>query len=401
MVSAAVRARRGDLCSVTCANSPLPGEALKWLVLIVETMASTSPANTPGRGPAGIHRWYYRLGISSALLLAIAAAGALLITVLVISRSITIPLVLAVAVALVTTPMVDWLERRGVGRSLGSLIAIVLFVGAFVGAGLLIGFALVDQSDELRLQLDEAQSQIEEFLEGSPIDPGIVGEVRDGVESTGPIVRDGALTAVATLLDSAWGLISGVIIGLVFLYYLLKDGAMLARKALGLYREADRPAVEEAGAYAGKAVRDYFGSRTVVSLLNAVVITVAMLIIGVPEAGSIGVVNFIGGYIPYLGAFIGGAFAVLLGISEGGIGLGLVALAIVLFVQLALENLVEPRLVGEFVDMHPLVVLIVTILGGMFGGIVGLILAVPIASVIFESVQILNRRGYFDDDSEM
>lgn len=320
--------------------------------------------------------------------------------ILVIGRSITVPLVLAVAVALVAAPTVTWLERRGVARSLGSLIAIALFIGVFVAAGLLIGFALVDQSDELRLQIDEAQSQIESFLDGSLIDPGIVGDVRDGVESAGPVVRDGALTAVASLLDSAVGLISGLVIGFVFLYYLLKDGAALAQRTLGLFREADRTVIEEAGAYAGEAVQDYFKSRTVLALLNAVVITVGMLVIGVPEAGAIGVVNFIGGYIPYLGGFIGGAFAVLLGVSKGGIGLGLLALAIVLVVQLAVENLVEPRLVGEYVNMHPLVVLMVTILGGLVGGIVGLILAVPIASVIVESVRILNRSGYFDDDSE-
>ena len=122
-----------------------------------------------------------------------------------------------------------------------------------------------------------------------------------------------------------------------------------------------------------------------------------MLVIGVPEAAAIGVFNFVGGYIPYLGGFIGGAFAVLPGISEGGISLGLIALAIVLFVQFGLENVLEPKIVGRFVDLHPLAVLIVTILGGTFGGFVGLVLAVPIATAAMESVRILRRHGYFDD----
>jgi predicted PurR-regulated permease PerM len=290
------------------------------------------------------------------------------------------------------------MEKRSIKRSLGAAIALVVFVGVFVGAMLLVGFALADQGDELRARMDDAQQELESFLDNSPIGSDIVGQMRDGAESAGPAFRDGALTSVASALDTAFAVLSGIVIAFVFLYYLLKDGALLAGRVLLLFAEKDRPAVAEAGNFAAKSTRDYFRSRTVMSLINALVIVIGMLIAGVPEAAAIGVVNFVGGYIPYLGGFIGGAFAVLLGISEGGIALGLIALAIVLLVQFVLENAIEPRIVGEFVDMHPLVVLIVTILGGTFGGFVGLILAVPIATATIETVRIMRRRGYFDDE---
>jgi predicted PurR-regulated permease PerM len=72
----------------------------------------------------------------------------------------------------------------------------------------------------------------------------------------------------------------------------------------------------------------------------------AALLLGVPATGAIAVVKVIGAYIPYVGAFIGGAFAVLMGLGEGGIGLALIMLGITLVVNLLLENLLEPALLA-------------------------------------------------------
>ena len=89
------------------------------------------------------------------------------------------------------------------------------------------------------------------------------------------------------------------------------------------------------------------------------------------------VVNFVGGYIPYIGAFLGGGLAVIVALGDGGIGKAAIMLVVVLASNLMLENFVEPKVMGRSLDIHPLVVLVVTALGGLLGGIVGLILAVP------------------------
>jgi hypothetical protein len=75
---------------------------------------------------------------------------------------------------------------------------------------------------------------------------------------------------------------------------------------------------------------------------------------GMPSAlaGSVGIVNFIGAYISFLGAFIGGAFAVLMALTNGGIGLALGALAVVLFTNIVLENVLEPRYLGASLNLH-------------------------------------------------
>jgi predicted PurR-regulated permease PerM len=115
-----------------------------------------------------------------------------------------------------------------------------------------------------------------------------------------------------------------------------------------------------------------------------VFIGLVALLLSLPLVFTIMVVNFIGGYIPYIGAFLGGGLAVIVALGDGGLPDAVIMLVAVLASNLLLENFVEPKVMGRSLDIHPLVVLVVTALGGLVGGIVGLLLAVP-AYVIFRS----------------
>jgi predicted PurR-regulated permease PerM len=115
-------------------------------------------------------------------------------------------------------------------------------------------------------------------------------------------------------------------------------------------------------------------------------------------AGSIGVVNFVGAFVPYLGAVLGGAFAVLMGLAGDGVGLAIYALVVVLVVNLVLENLLEPRVMGSSLDLHPAFVLLATVGGGLFVGIVGLILGAPALAIGRSLYRELRDTGFFRGD---
>ena len=124
----------------------------------------------------------------------------------------------------------------------------------------------------------------------------------------------------------------------------------------------------------------------------------ACSLLGVPGALAIGVVNVIGAYIPYIGAFIGGAFAVLMALGGGGIGVALAAFALVMFAQLVIENLLEPKLLGSSLSLSPLTILLATTLGGLVAGMIGLILAAPALAIGLDVYHELKAIGFFDDD---
>ena len=143
--------------------------------------------------------------------------------------------------------------------------------------------------------------------------------------------------------------------------------------------------------------QSYFRGRTAMAVVNGATMGLAVYFLGVPAAGAIAVVNFIGAYIPYLGAFIGGAFAVLMALGEGGIALALIVLAISLSVNLLLENLLEPVLLGGSLNLHPLTILLVTSLGGIIAGMIGLILAAPVVAILVDIKRELKTAGFFDE----
>jgi predicted PurR-regulated permease PerM len=253
---------------------------------------------------------------------------------------------------------------------------------------------VVDQADELEEQFDEAVVEIQDLLDQGNANE-IVEDLRSSAAEAGPTVRDGAASQVSTFLGSAAGFASGLVLGLVLLYYLLKDGPEIVTwAAQGRTPEATAQ-TERILNDAGASIRDYFQGRTVLAGVQGVAITIILALMGVPLPAAIGIVNFIGAYIPYLGAFIGGAFAVLMALSEGGVSLALWSLGVVLFVNLVLENVLEPRLMGSSLKMHPIAVLLATVAGGVLAGIVGLILAAPIAAIGTNLWRELEASGFF------
>ncbi len=128
------------------------------------------------------------------------------------------------------------------------------------------------------------------------------------------------------------------------------------------------------------SLRGYFVGVTAVALWSAAIVGLGALLLGVPLPGTIAVVTFLGGYVPYLGAWTAGAFAVLIALGDQGSGTALAMAVIVLLANGVLQQLVQPVAYGAALGLNPLAVLIVTIAGGCLFGTVGLVLAAPLVS---------------------
>lgn len=358
----------------------------------------SDPPETGHAGEWSVPRWGRRVGTNSWLFVGSVLALGIVVVAIAATRGITVPLAIGAFLAVVFVPVVNWLERHDVGRALGAVLVLVGITVAVGGAGYVTAVALGDQADVLADNLDNAVDEIRTWVADLPISTEAVDEVDSTARDAAPVVRDGLATGVATLLDSAAAFITGLILGAMVLYYLLKDGPQLTERWIA--RKTDptiRAATERVVNRSLEDVQGYFGGKTALALVNGASIAIGMLLLGVPGALAIGVVNVIGAYIPYIGAFVGGAFAVLMALGEGGIGLALAAFAVVMVAQLVLENLLEPRLLGSSLDLHPLTILLVTTLGGMVAGVVGLILAAPVLAIGLDLFRELKQIGFFDE----
>ncbi len=324
------------------------------------------------------------VGFAATLAIVVVAMGTL--------RTLVIPLVLAVFLAVVFAPAVSWLAARRVPRGLGAVLVLFLIGLAATVSVLAVVDGIIDKSDTLATRFDEVIVELEDLVERSDLTDA-VDSMLSSVEDSGSVVGTGFGSAIGPALSSGAAVLSGLLLGAILLYYLLKDGPDLAHQAAARGGAGTARVLD----HAAGSIRSYMKGRTILAAVQAVLIGAGAAVLGVPLAFAIGLVNFIGGYIPYIGGLIGGAFAVLMAFAAGGPVLALIVLALVLLVSVGLENLLEPKLLGDTLKMHPIVILFATVMGGLFVGIVGMFLAAPAVAIVKAAYGELRDAGFFAD----
>ena len=353
---------------------------------------SAGPDPSPSDGSTPLS-WVPKLGVWAWSFVGFVVAMIIVVTALGAVSEIVLPMTFAAVLAIVFRPLVGTLVRHGFKPTLaaGLIVLGLLALMALVVVATVRG--VVEQTDQIGASVDAALEEAAGQTGGLGIDKAALDEARAAAEEAEPTVTGGVLTQLVEGFNKLVGLASGLILGALIMFYLLKDGTRLRRAVVA---QVDPRLQEEVDAFLGDAIRilrSYGRGRTVMSAIVSVVIGLAALLLGLPLVFTIMVVNFIGGYIPYIGAFLGGGLAVIIALGNGGIGTAVVMLVVVLAANLALENFVEPKVMGRTLDIHPLVVLVVTALGGLLGGIVGLILAVPATVIASNGIARLRSRG--------
>jgi putative heme transporter len=353
---------------------------------------SAGPDPSPSDGSTPLS-WVPKLGVWAWSFVGFVVAMIIVVTALGAVSEIVLPMTFAAVLAIVFRPLVGTLVRHGFKPTLaaGLVVLGLLALMALVVVATVRG--VVEQTDQIGASVDAALEEAAGQTGGLGIDKAALDEARAAAEEAEPTVTGGVLTQLVEGFNKLVGLASGLILGALIMFYLLKDGTRLRRAVVA---QVNPRLQEEVDAFFGDAIRilrSYGRGRTVMSAIVSVVIGLAAVLLGLPLVFTIMVVNFIGGYIPYIGAFLGGGLAVIIALGNGGIGTAVVMLVVVLAANLALENFVEPKVMGRTLDIHPLVVLVVTALGGLLGGIVGLILAVPATVIASNGIARLRSRG--------
>jgi predicted PurR-regulated permease PerM len=357
--------------------------------------ATEGPAARPGAGTGfALPRlgWVPKVGIGAWSFVGLVAATAIVVAALAAVSEIALPLTFAAVLAVIFQPVVERLERRKLKATYAAGLIVVGLLALMTGVMVATVRGVTEQTDQISASVDAAISEASDSL---TVDQAALDSARASIESAGPTIGNGFVTELVSGFDKLIGLASGVILGALIMYYLLKDGTRLRRSAVAQFDSGMRDEVDGFIGDACQILRDYGRGRTVMSAIVAVVIGLASLLLGLPLVLTIMVVNFIGGYIPYIGAFLGGGLAVIIALGDGGLPQAAVMLLVVLAANLLLENFVEPKVMGRSLDIHPLIVLVVTALGGLLGGIVGLILAVPFFVIARSALARLRSRGFF------
>jgi len=321
--------------------------------------------------------WLQDLGLLAWFLVGLGLVLVGLIWILGEISTIVSPVVAGTIVAAVAGPAVSRLQERGFPRAAGAGVVLLALLGLAVVVLLLVVHGIVANGDQIKSLASEAVEKVEGWANDAGVEgtSGPAEDVKSAVPNIGETLLKGVADGIAGLTSLAFFLS----FTLFSTFFLLKDGPTVRRfvdRHLGV-------PVAVATTVTGNvlsSLRRYFLGVTIVAAFNAIVVGIAAYLLGVPLAGTIAVVTLVTAYVPFIGAFVSGAFAVILALASEGTGVALAMLVVVILANGMLQNVVQPVAFGATLDLNPLAVLIVTIAAGALFGMVGLVLAAPITS---------------------
>lgn len=328
--------------------------------------------------------WSWRLLVVVA---AVGLLGRLLSTITVV----VVPVLLAGLLAGLLFPVVQWARSHRVPAGAASGVTVLGLVGVVAGLLVLAGRQIVLGFAQLSGSVVTGSRQLLERLEGSPFgwDVGTfddwIGDVGTTVEDNSQAILDGAMSFGST----AGQLLAGVVILLFTLLFLLMEGERIWLSVVRLFPAPARRAVNGAGRHGWTALVQYARAQGLVAALDAVGIGVGAALLGVPLALPIGILVFLGSFVPVVGAVATGAVAVLVALVANGTTNALLMLGVVVLVQQLEGNVLQPLIMGKAVSLHPLAVFLSVATGAVLYGIAGALFAVPVIAVLNTVVRYL------------
>ncbi len=326
-------------------------------------------------------RWLRDAGLTSWLLVGVTVLLMGLVWLMTLTSSIVLPVITAGVIAAVAGQLVSLMQRHNVPRGLGALLVFLLIAAAGALAVYLILDGIASESATISHQLKSAASEVEGWLKDLGVSDSKAQSANQHASSGASDSYKALIDGVATGIAKLSSLVFFLAITALSLFFLLKDGPSIrawGERHMGVPTDVARTVTGRTL----QSLRGYFLGVTIVAAFNAILVGGGALLLGVPLAGTIAVVTFIGAYVPYLGAWSAGAFAVMIALGGAGPEAAGGMVVIEVLSNGPLQQIVQPIAYGAALGIHPLAVLVVTIGGGALFGAVGLILAAPITSAI-------------------
>ena len=315
-------------------------------------------------------------------------------------RILVLPVIIALLIATVLLPLVDRLQRRRLPRLASVWIVLLGSIGLLVGLFVALAPSVAEEFGDLGPTLSQGREDLEDFIVDSPLDveradlDRYVAELGDQLEGRGEQIFSGVLAGAVV----AFEVVVGVLLLVVLLFFFLKDGATFCRFGLRQVRAEHHDLAVALGRRAWAAAGAYVRGTAVVALVDAVIIGIGLVVIGVPLVLPLAILTFLGAFFPLVGATAAGVVAALVALVDGGVRDALLVTAVIVVVQQVEGDVLQPLVLGRAVKLHPVVILGVLTAGAVVGGLVGAFLAVPVTAVAVAIGTELRARGLIGPD---
>ncbi|MGW3558794.1 AI-2E family transporter [Streptomyces sp. NPDC000963] len=311
------------------------------------------------------------------VLLLVAGVAAVGIRLCVVLKTAVTPVLLAILGTALLGPLYRRLLRMKVRKSLAAGLTVLAVLAVVGGATYIVVAALIDTGDQIVASLRQAAEDIAKHFgaAGTSLDD-LSRNAGDLLRKFGGTAASGVISGISVVGE----LIATAVLALLLIFFFLRDSDRAAGALRSLVPRTTGDTVEAMARRAFEAVEGFMRGTTFIALVDATLIGTGLLVLRVPGAVGLAALVFVTAYIPYLGAFLSGAVAVLVALADRGFVIALWALGVVLAVQVIEGHLLQPVVQSRTVHMHPAAVMLAITAGASVAGILGMLLAVPLTA---------------------
>ncbi|MGW1894500.1 AI-2E family transporter [Streptomyces sp. NPDC002004] len=330
-----------------------------------------------------------RIAAWCVVLLLVSGVGAVVIWLIVTFKPVVTPVLLALLGTALLGPLYRWLVGVRVQRSLAAALTCLAVLAVVGGVAYIVVTALLHTGDEIIASLRQAAKAITQRFgaSGTSLDD-LAKDSRQLLAKFGGTAASGVISGISVVGE----ILAWAVLALLLMFFFLRDSGRALAALHSLAPSGQGETLEAMARRAFEAVEGYMRGTTAIAFIDAVCITIGLLVLRVPGAAGLGALVFVGAYIPYLGAFVSGGVAVLVALADRGFVIALWVLAVVLAVQQLEGHVLQPMIQSRFVQIHPAAVMLSIAAGASVAGVLGMLLAVPVAAAGFGVLSEVRRR---------
>lgn len=351
-----------------------------------------SPAPPSTRSAAESVSWGVRVAAAwSWRLLVVALAIYVVARAFLRIELVAFSFIVALFFTAVLHPVEKRLRRIPGPKSLSAALALLLGLAVLAGIGYFVTWQITTNSSQIGDQITNFVDRTRDWLRNGPLHlkssdlDKIAGDITKAVKEHQSEIISGAIQTVRTVVE----MLGALLLVLLSTFFLLRDGEQIWSWTLRLFPRVAQPRIDAAGRAGWRSVGGYIRGQVIIALFHGISVMILLFILDIPLAPALGVLIFLGSFIPLIGLTVTGALCVAVALLEHGVTAAVVVgVAIIVLVQLE-AHFLQPIILSRSVEVHPLGIALSVITGAILAGIVGALLAVPFVAFLNSTVQAL------------
>ncbi|HFI0768774.1 TPA: AI-2E family transporter [Streptococcus suis] len=356
--------------------------------------------------------WFFRLFLNSQAVTFLLVTLLTFLTIFIFSKIsflfrpigsfleiVLLPMILTGLLYYLLNPMVDWMEKHKISRTVGISILFVL-ISLLIIWGLAVAIPSIQEqvisfAQNLPSNIQKIEGQVTSLLQDQrfeqfrPTALELLNKVNDQAVAYAQKFSTSAVNWASNLISTASQIIVAVLIMPFILFYLLRDGQYLNKHITQYLPTKWREPIGTVLSDVNGQLSNYVRGQVTVAIIVALMFSVMFSIIGLSYPITLGVMAGFLNLIPYLGSFLAMIPAVILGLIAGPIML--IKVLVVFMIEQTIEGrFVTPLIIGSSLSIHPITILFVLLTAGQMYGVLGVLLGIP----IYASIKVLVKAAF-------